>query len=261
MASGRLPAPPTVGEAAEHYFGDRIRLAERYAWHLSTSAVQRGLIGPREVDRIWERHLLNCAAVAPLIPADADVVDVGSGAGLPGIVLAVARPDLRMTLVEPMLRRVTWLQEILIDIDIPCKVVRARAGEAGTPGGVDVVCARAVAALPTLAGWCLPVLRPGGVLVALKGESARRELVESGEALTGLGAVSWDVVECGEGLLPAPTTVVRVVAGDAVPRGSAASGDLQGRAARPGREPARTSVRKTPARARTRGTRRSRRRS
>src|SRR3954449_533182 len=146
------PSPPT----AEGVFASRTALAERYAELLATDGVVRGLIGPREAPRLWERHLLNCAVVAEMIPYGASVLDVGSGAGLPGIVLAVARPDLSVTLVEPLARRTTFLTEAVdtLGLGTTVTVVRARAEEAlrnGTPTA-DVVTARAVAPLDRLAG-------------------------------------------------------------------------------------------------------------
>lgn len=212
--------PPALGAAAEHYFGSRLGLAVRYAAHLGGSGVQRGLIGPREADRLWDRHLLNCAAVAEVVPAGVRVVDVGSGAGLPGLVLGVARPDLDIVLLEPLLRRVTWLDEVLADLAVPgVRVVRGRAEEPAAPRGVEVVCARAVAALPQLAAWCLPLLGPGGTLLALKGETAPEELADAEAGLVRSGAASWDVVEVGGEWLDTPTRVVRVVKGTSEPSG------------------------------------------
>jgi 16S rRNA (guanine527-N7)-methyltransferase len=198
-------------------FGDRLRLAERYAELLTTDAVVRGLIGPREAPRIWERHLLNCAVVAELIPMGASVVDVGSGAGLPGIVLAVARPDLTVTLVEPLARRAAFLTEAVTALGLDrTTVVRARAEECvGKLPSADVVTARAVAPLDRLAGWCLPLATAGGRLLALKGATAEAELASllSGhvEALARLGAGAATVRSCGDGLLDEPTTVVEIV--------------------------------------------------
>jgi 16S rRNA (guanine527-N7)-methyltransferase len=198
-------------------FGDRLPLAEQYAELLTTDAVVRGLIGPREAPRIWERHLLNCAVVADLIPPGASVVDVGSGAGLPGMVLAVARPDLTVTLVEPLARRTAFLTEAVAALGLDrTSVVRARAEECvGRLPGADVVTARAVAPLDRLAGWCLPLVAVGGRLLALKGASAEAELASllSGHAaaLDRLGAGAASVRSCGDKLLEEPTTVVEIV--------------------------------------------------
>jgi 16S rRNA (guanine527-N7)-methyltransferase len=204
-------------DAREVVFGDRLTLAEQYAERLTTDGVVRGLIGPREAPRIWERHLLNCAVVAELIPTGASVVDVGSGAGLPGIVLAVARPDLTVILVEPLARRTAFLTEAVAALGLDrTTVVRARADECvGKLPGADVVTARAVAPLDRLAGWCLPLATAGGRLLALKGATAEAELASllSGhaEALARLGAGAAAVRSCGVGLLDEPTTVVEIV--------------------------------------------------
>ena len=175
--------PASARAAAERWFGDRLPLAIAYARLLVTDGVMRGLIGPREAPRIWERHLLNCAALAELIPPDARVVDVGSGAGLPGIVLAVARPDVSVILVEPLARRTAFLEEAVAALGLDrTTVVRARAEELvpirGRPriDRADVVTARAVAPLDRLTAWCLPLVADGGRLLALKGESAAEEV-------------------------------------------------------------------------------------
>lgn len=206
------PAPP----AAAAVFGDRLAAASEYARLLATDGVTRGLLGPREVPRIWGRHLLNCAVVADLIPPRAAVTDVGSGAGLPGIPLALARPDLDIELLEPLQRRATFLLEVVAALGLArVRVVRARAEDSTGAIGVDVVTARAVAPLSRLAGWCLPLLRPGGSLIALKGSQAAGELAGAADELRRLGAIDWGVLSCGQGLLDPPTTVVRVVLGEA----------------------------------------------
>lgn len=192
-----------------HFFGDRLALAKEYAEVLRTDGITRGLIGPREAHRIWERHVLNCAALAPELPADAVVADIGSGAGLPGLVLAIARPDISMRLVEPLLRRATFLSEVVETLGLTgVEVIRERAEQLAPGWEVDVVTARAVAPLPRLAGWCLPLLRPGGELLAMKGERAADELSEAAPALPGLGAAHWEVRRCGGGLLEPPVRVV-----------------------------------------------------
>jgi 16S rRNA (guanine527-N7)-methyltransferase len=194
----------------QSFFGDRADVARAFAGHLAGTGVARGLLGPREVPRLWSRHILNCAAVAPLLPPGAHVVDVGSGAGLPGLVLALARPDVRVTLVEPLLRRVTWLEEVTGDLRLPSvSVLRARAEELHGLGA-DVATARAVATLDRLSAWCFPLLRSGGVLLAIKGRSAGEELAQGEKALRALGAVGWRVLEVGNDLLEEPTTVVEV---------------------------------------------------
>jgi 16S rRNA (guanine527-N7)-methyltransferase len=223
-----VPAPSAA--VLEAFFGDRAPSALAFAEHLGTSAMSRGLLGPREVPRLWTRHIFNCAAVGSLVPAGARVADVGSGAGLPGLVLAIARPDLAITLVEPLLRRVTWLEEVAQDLGLSnVSVVRARAEELDT-GWADVATARAVAPLAKLTGWCLPLLRPGGLMLAIKGRSAAEELRESAAVLPSLGAESWRVEEVGGELLEEPTTVVEVRKGLGGPRPG--SGRASARAAR-----------------------------
>nr|WP_296074789.1 16S rRNA (guanine(527)-N(7))-methyltransferase RsmG [uncultured Actinoplanes sp.] len=213
--SGAAEPPPEFDAAAREAFGERFPLAVEYARLLVTDGVVRGLIGPREAPRIWERHLINCAVISPLIPKGASVVDVGSGAGLPGIVLAVARPDLSITLVEPLARRTAFLSEAVtaLGLDATVTVVRGRAEDVvdGPPAGADVVTARAVAPLDRLAGWCLPLARTGGRLLALKGASAADEVAEHRAALIRLGGADPVLRLCGEGLIDPPTTVVEIV--------------------------------------------------
>jgi 16S rRNA (guanine527-N7)-methyltransferase len=187
--------------------------ASRYAELLTSAGVERGLLGPREASRVWERHLLNCAVVGELLPRAARVVDVGSGAGLPGIPLACARPDLRIDLVEPLARRVTFLEEAVAALALAPRVsvVRGRAEERAVVRRVAPVAwvtARAVAPLDRLAAWCLPLLQPGGRLLALKGRRAAQELNEHRDVIGRLGGVDQHVVLCGVGLLASPSTVV-----------------------------------------------------
>lgn len=196
---------------ADGPFGDRLPLARRYAEHLSTTGVERGLIGPREVPRVWERHVLNCAVVAELVPDAARLVDIGSGAGLPGIPLALARPDLAVVLVEPLARRVTWLEEVVADLGLDVRVERGRAEETAVRRrweGADVVTARAVAPLGRLAGWGVPLLRPGGTLLAVKGASAPAEVDRDAADVRRAGGGRPSVVQCGHGVVDPPTTVV-----------------------------------------------------
>jgi 16S rRNA (guanine527-N7)-methyltransferase len=201
------PAP----DAAAAIFGDRLDLAERYAQLLATAGVEWGLLGPREVDRIWDRHLLNCAAAAELVEAGERVVDIGSGAGLPGLPMAIAKPRLRVVLVESLLRRTEFLGMVIDELGLDVDVVRGRAEDPDVrraAGGADAVTSRAVASLDKLARWSLPLLRQGGRLLAIKGERATDELREHRRVLTKLGAVDARVVECGVSLLSPPTTVV-----------------------------------------------------
>ena len=197
-------------------FGDLLPLAERYAAWLAGAGTERGLLGPREVPRIWDRHVLNSVALAPLLAAGESVVDVGSGAGLPGIPLALARPDLRLTLLEPMARRVEFLEEVVADLGAPWRVVRGRAEERSVRaavGSVDVVTARAVAALPRLVAWCRGLLRPGAQLVALVGSRALEELPSLVPELEAAGMREIHARAVGAGLGEAATTVVVMTRG------------------------------------------------
>ncbi len=191
-------------------FGEQAPLMERYAAHLADTGVSHGLIGPRERPRLWDRHVLNCAAVGDLVPQGAAVADVGSGAGLPGLVLAIARPDVRMTLIEPLLRRVTWLNSVVDDLGLDnVEIRRARAEQLWDEIEVDLVTSRAVARLEELARWSLPLLRARGTMLALKGSSAPAELERSRGRLRDLGAGDIDIVECS-GFADQATTVIRI---------------------------------------------------
>lgn len=197
--------------AATAIFGDRLPLAQRYVEHLATTGIERGLIGPREVPRLWVRHVLNCAAVQEYIAEGASVADVGSGAGLPGLCLAIARPDLAITLIEPLERRVIWLHEVVEDLGLEnVKILRSRAEQAIGQVDADVVTARAVSALVGLVDITLPILRGTGELLALKGRSAREEIKKAKKKLNRYGARETEILTAGEGLLDEPTTVVRV---------------------------------------------------
>jgi 16S rRNA (guanine527-N7)-methyltransferase len=202
---------PRAPASARRVFGDRIDRAVRYTELLATSGVERGLIGPREVDRLWDRHLLNSAAIEELIANGARVVDAGSGAGLPGVPLALARPDLHITLVEPMLRRTEFLREVVDELGIDTDVVRGRVEEVATRdrvGTVDVVTCRAIAALDKLADWCVPLLRSGGQLLAIKGEQANEEVRRHRRVMASRSLGTVRVVRCGGDYLDPPTTVV-----------------------------------------------------
>jgi 16S rRNA (guanine527-N7)-methyltransferase len=192
---------------------ERLPLAERYAELLATEGVVRGLVGPREASRIWERHLLNCAVLAEAVPADASVCDIGSGAGLPGVVLAIARPDVRVTLVEPLLRRTTFLEEVVSALGLEhVTVVRGRADALHGKERFDVVTSRAVAPLDRLLEWSMPLVAPDGALVAMKGSSAADEIDEADATLARLGAARPEVLTLGG---PESTsTVVRVTWAD-----------------------------------------------
>lgn len=170
-------------DVAREVFGDRYQLADQYVDILASRGVEWGLIGPREVDRLWPRHVLNSVALTGLIAEGASVVDVGSGAGLPGIPLAILRPDLRITLLEPLLRRSNFLTEAVDELGLGDSVTVLRGRAEDQRDQWQVVTARAVAALPKLLGWCLPLVAPSGALLALKGESAEQELIEARKLL------------------------------------------------------------------------------
>jgi 16S rRNA (guanine527-N7)-methyltransferase len=206
--SRETPSAPPAPASAVAVFGPALPTIQAYAQLLAAAGVQRGLIGPREVPRLWSRHLLNCAALTDLVPAGATVVDVGSGAGLPGLVLAAQRHDLQVTLVEPLLRRATFLTEAVDALQLPnVQVLRARAEDLAGQLRADVVTARAVAALPTLIGWTAPLLAADGQILALKGESAAAE-VAAAQAVLARHRLRAQILlrEVGE----EPTRVVRL---------------------------------------------------
>ncbi len=230
-------APGTLGPgpapmAAADVFGPRLDIAERYAEMLATAGVQRGVLGPREVDRIWDRHLLNSAAVAELLERGERVVDIGSGAGLPGIPLAIARPDLEVALLEPLLRRSEFLKEVVAELGLTIEVVRGRAEEAWVRerfGERDAAVSRAVAALDKLTKWSMPLLRPGGRMIAIKGERAPDEVEEHRRGMAALDAVDVRVVTCGASYLRPPATVVVAQRAARSRRGSAPRADRRKR--------------------------------
>jgi len=193
----------------------RLPLAAAYAARLAGDGVVRGLIGPREVPRLWDRHVLNCAVVAEAIPADASVCDIGSGAGLPGLVLAVARPDVDVTLVEPLLRRTTFLEEVVADLALRNVTVRrARAEEVHGERRFDIVTSRAVAPMERLLAWSMPLVAPDGALLAMKGSSAAEEIESSRPAWQRLGCAAPTVHTVGEALPASTATLVRVAWAD-----------------------------------------------
>lgn len=205
----------------EHYRG--VPGLVQFAEVLATRGVERGLIGPREVPRLWPRHIANCAVVAQeatdVIPPGCSVVDVGSGAGLPGLVWALVRPDLRITLLEPLLRRATFLTEVVDELDLATRVeVRRGRAEDVRDAAFDVVTARAVARLPQLLTWTLPLARTGGWVVALKGSGAAEELQESLPLIGQLGGRGARIADFGSGVVRDPTTVVLVQRASTVAR-------------------------------------------
>jgi 16S rRNA (guanine527-N7)-methyltransferase len=205
------PVPPV----AAALFGDRLDLAARYARWLAEDGTVRGILGPEEGARIWTRHLLNSAAVTELFEPGTRIVDVGSGGGLPGLAIALRRPDVRVDLVEPLQRRVDFLTEVTADLglDGQVQVVRGRAEEAETVravGRADWVTARAVAPIDRLVRWCLPLAAPIGRLALIKGASAAAELERHRAGLRRLGVRNADVVVCGLGVLEPAVTVVTI---------------------------------------------------
>ncbi|GIH75308.1 16S rRNA (guanine(527)-N(7))-methyltransferase RsmG [Planobispora longispora] len=222
MTDQQLPEPPEV--AHEVFTGEAWSRAEAFAELLAGPGVVRGLLGPREIPRIWDRHLLNCAVVAEAIPADVRLVDIGSGAGLPGLVLAIVRPDISVTLLEPLLRRTVFLEECVETLKLEnVEVLRGRAEEFAGRREFDVASARAVAPLDRLLTWALPLLREGGELLAMKGERAAEELAAADTQLRSSGVRTAELVSVGHGKVEPPATLVRVVAGRAPMKASQAS--------------------------------------
>lgn len=194
--------------AAATMFGDRIEVARAFAGALAQHGEERGLIGPLEAERLWSRHILNCAIAAPLFSGR--VGDVGSGAGLPGLVLAIARPDVEWVLIEPMERRVAWLEEQAAALGLSnVEVVRGRAEEWSQGPTLDAVTARAVSALRTLIPLTAPLVRDGGELILLKGAAASDEIAAAEKQIRRFGLRDVRVEVLGEGILEQPTRVVR----------------------------------------------------
>lgn len=215
VVSDATPAPSAPDVARRVFPSGRLGLAERYAGWLADAGVVRGLIGPREVPRLWERHLLNCAVLQDLIPAGVTVADVGTGAGLPGVVLAIARPDLQVTLIEPLLRRTNFLQEVVGDLGLAnVEVIRGRADALHGERGFDVVTSRAVAPLERLVEWSMPLVVPAGALVAMKGSSVQSEIDDAAETLARWRCAAPTVHVLGEGIASSTTTAVRVAWAD-----------------------------------------------
>ncbi len=202
---------PRAPDVARDVFTLALHNTERYAHMLATDGVERGLIGPREVPRLWDRHLINCALLGEAIPPGMDVCDIGTGAGLPGVVLALCRPDLSLTLVEPSLRRTAFVDEVVLALGLTnVEVIRARAEELHGRRRFSIVTSRAVAPLERLLGWSMPLLDAGGALVAMKGASVRQEVESATIALRRHRAGAVTVVELGRNIIDPPTTVLRV---------------------------------------------------
>jgi 16S rRNA (guanine527-N7)-methyltransferase len=195
--------------AAAELFGDRIELARQYTNDLATHGEEYGLIGPLELPRLWARHVLNCAIVAPLL-RPGTVGDIGSGAGLPGLVLAIARPDVHITLIEPMERRVTWLNDQVRSLGLDnVTVLRDRAEDVRLPEGFDQLTARAVSAFSKLIPMCAPLVVPGGEFILMKGINASKEIQAAEKQIRRFKLRDVEVVELGVGVLPETTRVIR----------------------------------------------------
>lgn len=205
------PEPP---DAAVAVFGGELGRAREYARILATRGVEWGVIGPREVPKLWDRHLMNCAVLTELIDADCrTLADIGSGAGLPGIVLAMLLPHVRVTLIDPLERRVKFLTECLTELDVPnATVVRSRAEDLAGKMAADVVTARAVAPLERLAPLAVGLVRSGGTVLAIKGDSAADELSRAKSVLRRIGARGAEVLRVGHGKVDPATSVVRFFA-------------------------------------------------
>lgn len=216
VAPEDAPRPSAAERSAvEHYFGDQAELAQRFVGHLASSGIERGLLGPREIPRLWGRHVLNCAALAEVVPEGALVADVGSGAGLPGVALALARPDLMLLLIEPLDRRCQWLEEVVEDLGLSERVhvIRARAEQVVEEIDADVVTARAVTALKSLIPLTLPLVHGKGELIALKGRSAAEEIEKAQKIIRKYKGHDVRVDTVGEDFLEEPSTVVRIAVG------------------------------------------------
>ncbi|KQW05009.1 16S rRNA (guanine(527)-N(7))-methyltransferase RsmG [Leifsonia sp. Root4] len=205
-----LESEPLV---AADVFGEQLATARAFTTNLATHGEELGLIGPLELPRLWTRHILNCAIVAPLLRPGL-VGDVGSGAGLPGLVLAIARPDVNFVLIEPMERRVAWLNDQVAELGLAnVEVLRARAEETKREGTFDQVTARAVSALRTLIPLTAPLLRSGGELVLMKGAGAPGEITAAEKAIRKYKLRDVEVLVLGEGILSEETRVIRATVG------------------------------------------------
>ena len=197
-------------------FGDQLELAQRFTGDLGEHGERLGLIGPLEAARLWSRHIINCAVVAPYLLPHARVADIGSGAGLPGLVLAIARPDVHMTLIEPMERRTDWLRDESARLGLTnVTVMRARAEEARAAGPFDQVTARAVSALAKLVPITAPLVRAGGQLIFLKGSRISEEITAASTVLRRHRVTDIEVLELGEGIVPEVTRLFRATVGGA----------------------------------------------
>ncbi len=207
------PIDPLDGDPRlPEYFAAAWPAVAKFAALLREHGEVRGLLGPREQSRLWERHILNSAAVVQHLPRTGLVVDVGSGAGLPGVIVAAMLPEAEVVLLEPMERRTQWLEEVVAQLELSnVRVQRGRAEEFDGAFEADAVTARAVAAMDKLARWCLPLVRQGGVLVALKGQSAAAEIDKAKYVIRKLGGEPGEVLDAPTIAGVDSTTVVRVV--------------------------------------------------
>ncbi len=245
MPSSPVVTVPVTPPQAAAVFGDRLPLAEHFVAILADTGISHGLIGPREAPRLWDRHVLNCAVAHRAVERSSraprqQVADVGSGAGLPGLALAIARPDLEIHLIEPLTRRTGWLSGTIATLGLDNAVVHtARAEAMWDRLTVPYVTARAVTGIVQLAAWTLPLLSPGGSLLALKGARAQEELATNHAALQRMGVVDASIEILGEELTE-PTTILRLTIGPAVDRrrfghrSSSSAGSARRRADRPG---------------------------
>lgn len=189
-------AAQVTGPESQMLFGDRIDQARRFYELLAQHGEERGLIGPRELPRLWDRHIINSALMSRLLQDSGTLADVGSGAGLPGVVLAITKPGLQVDLIEPMERRTDWLNEVVKALELSnVSVKRGRADEFHDAVEYDIVTARAVAPMDRLARWCLPLVKPGGKLLALKGQRAEEEMTAAIKVFRKFKAANWEVIE------------------------------------------------------------------
>ncbi|HEY7853563.1 MAG TPA: 16S rRNA (guanine(527)-N(7))-methyltransferase RsmG [Aquiluna sp.] len=198
--------------AAADIFGSRLDLARAYTDRLAKDSETFGLLGPRELPRIWGRHVINSALLSELVPAGSKVADIGSGAGLPGLPMAIAKPDAHFTLIEPMERRSNWLQQVVLDLEIKnVDVIRARAEEVQRTD-FDIATARAVAALDKLLKLLTPLIRgsEGKTVLAMKGSRAPEEIMDAKNRLDLLGFDAPEIITLGQGRAPETATVVRI---------------------------------------------------